>query len=258
MPNQVLSLPTFNIKRVFQIISVSVLMLVAGILFFQGLSSNIKPELPLTEQPGLLDYLITIIVILLIIVIFTVIIARYYKSKYENPYQTYTSTLFHSNRVEFLKVLLNKVVIGLENIRNDTVSELQEAILLTNPSTPTTMLDFFPSEIKQELQTKIRSNTIFTLIEIAFQDPTETNPTKLSKSLNVPPSTLSREIKKLLSLNYLETYLSDVVMLDTRLKNFKITEKGFIFLMNLKNALNITIANLKERNNQQSIDMTIF
>ncbi|UCG04121.1 MAG: winged helix-turn-helix transcriptional regulator, partial [Candidatus Heimdallarchaeota archaeon] len=105
--------------------------------------------------------------------------------------------------------------------------------------------------------TKIRKNTIFTLIEIAYQDPTETNPTKISKSLNIPPSTLSREIKKLITLNYLETYLSDVVMLDTRLKNFRVTEKGVIFLMNLKDALNITIAHLNERNNQQSINMSI-
>ena len=258
MPYQSLSLPPLNIKKGFQIISISVLILVTGILFFQGLSSNIKPELPLTKQKGLLDFLSTFLVILLIIITCTVIIARYYRLKYKNLHQSNTNTLFQSNEVEFLKVVRNKIVIGLENIQNNTVLDFQDINLLTNPSIPKTMLDFFPSEIKQELQRKIRNYTIFTLIEIAYQDPTETNPTKLSKSLNIPPSTLSREIKKLISLNYLETYLSDVVMLDTRLKNFKITEKGFIFLLNLKNALNITIANLKERNNQQSINMPII
>jgi DNA-binding MarR family transcriptional regulator len=249
MPNQSLSLPTLNIKKGFQIISSSVLILVTGILFFQGLSSNIKPELPLTKQKGLLGFLSTFFVILLIIITFSVIIARHYRSKHKNLYYSNTNTLFQLNEVEFLKVVRNKIVIGLENIQSNTVLEFQDINLLTNPSTPKTTLDFFPSEIKQELQTKIRNNTIFTLIEIAYQDPTETNPTKLSKSLNIPPSTLSREIKKLLSLNYLETYFSDVVMFDTRLKNFKITEKGFFFLMNLKNALNIAIAHLKERNN---------
>ncbi len=258
MPNQSLSLPPLNVEKGFQIIGSTVLILVTSILFLQGLSSNIKPELPLTEQKGLLSFLITFLVILLIIITFTVIIARFYRLKYKNLYYSNTNTLFPSNEVEFRKVVRNKIVIGLENIQNTPILEFQDINLLTNPSTPKTMLDFFPLEIKQELQTKIRSNTIFTLIEIAYQDPTETNPTKLSKSLNVPPSTLSREIKKLISLNYLETCLSDVVMLDTRLKNFKITEKGFIFLMNLKNALNITIAHLKERNNQQSTDMTIL
>ncbi|MFW9991587.1 MAG: hypothetical protein ACFFD4_05975 [Candidatus Odinarchaeota archaeon] len=181
---------------------------------------------------------------------FTVIIARFYLSKYKNQYNSNTTAPFLSNEVEFLKVIRNKIAIGLENIQNTTTLKFQDINLLTNSSTPRAMVDFFPSEIKQELQTKIRNTTIFTLIEIAYQDPTETNPTKLSKTLNIPLSTLSREIKKLITLNYLETYLSDVVMLDTRLKNFKVTEKGFIFLLNLKDALNVTIARLKERNNQ--------
>ncbi len=257
MPNQS-SLPTLNMKKGFQIISISVLILVTLILFFQGLTSNIKPELPLKEQKGLFSFLTTFLVILLFIITFTVIIARYYRSKYKNQNNSNINTLFPSSEVEFLKIIRNKITIGLENIQNTTTLKFQDIHLLTNFSTPSTMLDFFPSEIKQELQTKIRNNTIFTLIEIAYQDPTETNPTKLSKSLNIPPSTLSRQIKKLVTLNYLETYLSDVVMLDTRLKNFKVTEKGFVFLMNLKNALNITIAHLKERNNQQSINMSIF
>ncbi len=258
MPNQSLSLPTFNIKKWFQIISISVLILVAVILFFQGLISSIKPELPLKEQKGLFGFLTTFLVILLFIITFTVIMARFYRSKYKNQYNSNTNTLFPSTEVEFLKLIRNKIAIGLENIQNTTTLTFQKINLLTNSSNPSTMLDFFPSEIKQELHTKIRNNTIFTLIEIAYQDPTETNPTKISKSLNIPPSTLSREIKKLITLNYLETYLSDVVMLDTRLKNFKVTEKGLIFLMNLKNALNITIAHLNERNNQQSINMSIL
>ncbi|MFW9906628.1 MAG: hypothetical protein ACFFFH_20135, partial [Candidatus Thorarchaeota archaeon] len=218
-------------------------------------TSNIKPELPLKEQKGLFYFLTTFLVISLFIFTFSLIIARYYRSKYKNQYYSNINTLFPSTEVEFLKFIRNKITIGLENIRNTTALPFQDIHLLTNSTTPSTMLDFFPSEIKQELQTKIRNNTIFTLIEIAYQDPTETNPTKLSKSLNIPPSTLSREIKKLITLNYLETYLTDVVMLDTRLKNFRVTEKGYIFLMNLKNALNTTIAHLNKRNNQQPITM---
>jgi DNA-binding MarR family transcriptional regulator len=176
-----------------------------------------------------------------------VFIARFYRSKYvdQNPFET--NALFQSNQIEFIKNVRNKVIIGLENVNQDLNLEFQKIPLLNSDSTPKSTLDFFPSEIKQELQSKIKSKTIFTLIEIAYQDPTETNPAKISKSLNVPPSTLSREIKKLISLNYLQPYISDVVMLDTRLKNFQITEKGFIFLQNLKNALNSTIAQFKER-----------
>jgi hypothetical protein len=171
------------------------------ILFFQGLASNIKPELPLAERKKLFGLLTTFLVIVLFIITFTVIIARFYLSNYKNQY-TSTTSLFPSNEVEFLKVVRNKIAIGLENIQNTTTFKFQDINLLTNSSIPGTMLDFFPSEIKQELQTKIRNNTIFTLIEIAYQDPTETNPIKLSKSLNIPLSNLSRERKKLITLNY--------------------------------------------------------
>ena len=109
------------------------------------------------------------------------------------------------------------------------------------------MLDYFPSDIRSEINVKIKGKTIFTLIEIAYQDPMETNPTSISKSLNIPPSSLSREIKRLIKLNYLETHVSEIVLNDGRYRNFRITPKGFYFLSHLNDALKMTIDRLKSR-----------
>lgn len=219
-------------------------------IFFKGLEDNIKSEKPIQGQISLFEFFIVIFVILTVIVLITIIMANYYKSKYEVKT---LETIFTTEKLELLQNIRNKVLIGLENINNLHNADFQETKLLYGTTNPNSTLEFFPSEIKNEIQNEIKNKSIFTLIEIAYQDPTETNPTKLSKSLKIPPSTLSREIKKLISLNYLESYISDSVMQDTRFKNFKITEKGFILLMNLKNALNITINQIKVRNGEKSL-----
>ena len=113
MPNQSSSIPTLNIKIGVQIIGFSVLILVSIFLFFQGLSTNIKPELPLSKQTGLLSFLSTFLVIILIIITLTVIIAKHYRSKYQNLSHSNTNDLFPSNEFEFLKVVRNKIAIGL-------------------------------------------------------------------------------------------------------------------------------------------------
>ncbi|MFX0087028.1 MAG: hypothetical protein ACFFAU_15325 [Candidatus Hodarchaeota archaeon] len=247
MPAQYVFLPSLNRGKVIQIISFCLFIIISIFLFLQGLIKSIKFENPITKQPGLIGYLSTTFVIISILLSFSVLIARYYKLKYGDQNALNKTVLFHSNNIILIKKIRNKVIIGIENVKRDLNLEIQKYYIVKNDSTPKSALDFFPSEIKLELQTKIKSKTIFTLIEIAYQDPTETNPTKISKSLNVPPATLSREIKKLISINYLETHISDAVLQDTRLKNFKITKKGFIFLLNLKNALDCTITHFKER-----------
>ena len=92
------------------------------------------------------------------------------------------------------------------------------------------MVEYFPSEIQYELRSEIKGRTVLTLIEIAYQDPSDTNPAKLAKSLNIPLSTLSKEIKKLKRLHYVDTHISNQVVKDARYRNFKITLKGFKFL----------------------------
>ncbi|MHA1947938.1 MAG: hypothetical protein ACW97W_17720, partial [Candidatus Hodarchaeales archaeon] len=81
--------------------------------------------------------------------------------------------------------------------------------------------------------------------EIAYQNPSDTNPAKIAKSLNIPPSTLSKEIKKLKELDYLQTHISTQVVQDARYRNFQITSKGFHFLSLLNTALKVTLNRVK-------------
>ena len=216
---------------------------------------NIKQDKPITEQPGLIGFLGTISVMIILIMIALNFIASYYKSKCEKKD---TGAIFQLDKVELLQSVRNKVIIGLHNTNDYSHTDLREKMIIVEDMSPETIIDYFPSEIRRELQTGIKGKTAFILIEIAYQDPSKTNPTRLSNNLNIPLSSLSREIKKLISLNYLETYISDDVLEDTRLKNFKITKKGFIFLSNLNYALNITIDRLKARKVEESKECETF
>ena len=89
--------------------------------------------------------------------------------------------------------------------------------------------------------------TILILIEIAYQDLSETNPKKLAKSLNIQASTLSKEIMKLKDLHYIESFVSAQVLHDGRYRNYIITQKGFHLLYTLKETLKLTITRLKEK-----------
>jgi DNA-binding MarR family transcriptional regulator len=195
---------------------------------------------------SLAEYFTVIFVLGLLVIIIALnafLISRFYRIKYPN---NYSNEIFHSNEVDFLQTIRNKVVIGLDNITTDfpEKSLTKELPIISNTST---MLDYFPSDMRNEINVKIKGKTIFTLIEIAYQDPMETNPTNISRSLNIPPSSLSREIKRLISLNYLETHVSDIVLNDARFRNFRITPKGFYFLSQLNYALKMTIDRMKSR-----------
>ncbi len=156
---------------------------------------------------------------------------------------------FESKKIEFLKSIREKVVIGLDNIGHGFIEESHDLPSLETPTMVNSMAEYFPSDIRNDLRVEIKGRTVLTLIEIAYQDPSETNPIKLAKSLNIPPSTLSKEIKKLVDLQYVESYVSTQVIQDGRYRNFKITTKGFSFLSILNNALRVTINRLKEKQN---------
>jgi DNA-binding MarR family transcriptional regulator len=157
---------------------------------------------------------------------------------------------FESKKVEFLKSIREKVVIGLDNIKFEFIEESQDLPYLEAPTTVTSIVEYFPTDFRNELRIEIKGRTVLTLIEIAYQDPSETNPVKLAKSLNIPVSTLSKEIKKLIELQYVESFISSQVIQDGRFRNFKITSKGFSFLSILNNALRMTINRLKEKQNE--------
>ena len=237
----------FGLRIHFQILTTTIVTITIGFLIINFI---IEPlTVPSKTDPTLkpLGELITVIFVLafvsVIIGVNSFLISRFYRFKY---FSGHTSEIFHSTEVDFLQSIRNKVVVGLDNIKSDLPADYSEKVL-PSISTNSTMLDYFPSGMRNEINAKIKGKTIFTLIEIAYQDPIETNPTNLSRSLNIPPSSLSREIKKLISLNYLETHVSDIVLHDARFRNFKITPKGFYFLSQLNHALKMTIDRLKSR-----------
>ncbi|MHA2202742.1 MAG: hypothetical protein ACW991_03555 [Candidatus Hodarchaeales archaeon] len=154
--------------------------------------------------------------------------------------------LIRSSETEYLKEIRHKVIIGLDNIRAAYPTELRDIPQL-GPVDQTSMIEYFPSNIRNDLRSEMKGRTVLTLIEIAYQDPSETNPTKLAKSLKIPTPTLTREIKKLVDLQYVEAFVSDQVLQDARYRNFSITSKGFLFLSTLNEALQITIDRLKTK-----------
>jgi DNA-binding MarR family transcriptional regulator len=155
------------------------------------------------------------------------------------------SGLFQLDKSNFLKEISQKVIIGLDNIKTGFIEESIDIPTLDPPIAPNSMVEYFPSDFQYDLRSEIKGRTVLTLIEIAYQDPSDTNPAKLSKSLNIPLSTLSKEIKRLRKLNYVETHISTQVVQDARYRNFRITTKGFHFLSVLNTALKVTISRVK-------------
>ncbi|MFX0084646.1 MAG: hypothetical protein ACFFAU_03150 [Candidatus Hodarchaeota archaeon] len=153
--------------------------------------------------------------------------------------------LFQFDKIKYLKEISHKLIIGLDNIKYGFIDESIDIPSIDSVIHPSSMVEYFPSEIQYELRSEIKGRSVLTLIEIAYQDPRDTNPAKLAKSLNIPLSTLSKEIKKLKRLNYVDTHISSQVVKDARYRNFKITLKGFKFLSILNSALKLTLNRAK-------------
>ena len=131
-----------------------------------------------------------------------------------------------SKQLEYVKSLYNKLVVGLDYIKKYFLPQ-PVTITLLPASDSATLVEFFPSNIKEDFQSGLKWRTIQTLIEIAYQNPSDTNPKKLAKNLNFPFSSISSEIKKLITLNYIETFISAQVMRDGRYRNYTITHKVY-------------------------------
>jgi DNA-binding MarR family transcriptional regulator len=108
------------------------------------------------------------------------------------------------------------------------------------------LITYFPSDVQETLKS-IKGRTALVLIEMAYQDLLETNPTKLSQSLNIPPSSISDEIKKLTALDFIVSDVKLSLIQDTRYKYYNITSKGFLFLSSLKGALELSINRLRSK-----------
>ncbi|OLS24204.1 MAG: hypothetical protein HeimC3_21030 [Candidatus Heimdallarchaeota archaeon LC_3] len=109
------------------------------------------------------------------------------------------------------------------------------------------LLDYFPADIRSDLHSGLKMRTIMTLTEIAYQNPTETNLIEISKILNIPKSTMSDEMKKLIDFGYIEYFITTKVITDARYKTYIITSKGLKLLHMLKNVFQLTINQIKEK-----------
>ena len=67
--------------------------------------------------------------------------------------------------------------------------------------------------IRDDLKVKLGGSTLLTLMEIASTCPENTNPTNLCCSLEVPLSTLSTQLRKLIELEYKTQLLKTVIKL---------------------------------------------
>ncbi len=161
--------------------------------------------------------------------------------------QSSFKSFFQLDRPTFLKEISQKLIIGIDNIQSGFIEEPLElpSMEIDAIIEPNSMIEYFPADFQYDLRSEIKGRTILTLIEIAYQNPSDTNPAKIAKSLDIPPSTLSKEIKKLKDLDYLQTHISKQVVEDARFRNFEITTKGFHFLSLLNTALKVTINRVK-------------
>ncbi|NHJ87951.1 MAG: winged helix-turn-helix transcriptional regulator [Asgard group archaeon] len=189
---------------------------------------------------------------LLVILIGSVIGFVTYKFK---PKKQNSFDFLQEDQTEKIKVLNQKVIIGLDNIKDSTnwISEISSTSTGTRPLENGSIAKYFPDSIHKELKSEIKGRTVMVLIEIAYQNPSETNPIKIAEGVGIPPSTLSKEINKLITLNYIEQHVSSQVLLDARYRNFRITKKGFEFLNILNVILKDTIQKIKIRNENNSL-----
>jgi DNA-binding MarR family transcriptional regulator len=118
-------------------------------------------------------------------------------------------------------------------------------MLINSSDSKINMKNTFPSNIRNDFISGLKGRMILTLIEIALQFPEETNHVSLCKSLCIPPSTLSNQIKKLIELDYLEASNAPRLLYDARYKNFRITLKGISFLQMLKEVLDSSIKRIE-------------
>ena len=185
-------------------------------------------------------------VLLTLLLVGCAIAAGYYivNTQFRTPSFT---DFFQVEKFEFLKPIYHKVIIGLESIQTAIMSEVVVTPLLEEPTMPTSLITWFPDDYRIELKSKLKGRTILTLIEIAFQYSEDANLTKLAQSLDIPASTLSDELKKLIKLNYLDFHVTPRVLHDGRYRHYIITAKGISFLKILKNALELSIRRAKEK-----------
>lgn len=207
--------------------------------------------------------LLVILVLLFLILLALGLGLGYFWFNAKSKKQPSFSTFIQTAQIDFLEMLYFKARMALKAVRMELLTEgeqNEESTALISyypPEEPEdlavidtveapVLVDSFPPDIRHDLKSAMKGRTVMTLIEIAYQDPDKTNPARLAESLDIPLPSLTREIKRLHELQYIESFVSAKVLRDGRYRNYAMTAKGIRFLYTLKDTLQLTITRLKE------------
>jgi ABC-type branched-subunit amino acid transport system substrate-binding protein/DNA-binding HxlR family transcriptional regulator len=184
--------------------------------------------------------LITIISLFSVILVLSYFLYQRYRKKDVN-----FSDFIQESPITFLKSIYHKVIIGIDNVKTDLITTPVNITTLETTDS-SSIIDFFPVHYHQDMISGLKGRSVLVLIEIAYQYPSDTNPTNIANALNISPTTLSGELKRLEKLDYIKTHVSRKVLSDSRYKNFVPTEKGIQFLQFLKIGIKIAINRMED------------
>ncbi|MHA2339099.1 MAG: WD40 repeat domain-containing protein [Candidatus Hodarchaeales archaeon] len=165
--------------------------------------------------------------------------------------------LSEPENIKNLRMLYQKVVIGIENSKQDWKTDYPdeeiEFLIQHQTNDYTTSIDVFPPDIQTDLKSELRGRSILILIELAYKYPEQAHVLSIAEGLKIPRSTISFEIKKLVFLQYIRQVQDLNSLQDTRYKFYSLTPKGIIFLNLLKESLSLNIHRMKIENLQHEI-----
>ena len=218
--------------------------------------SNIAPTVVNTNFNYNSDYQLSLLLIILLFINFlTVLVISsviYTRNKNKKKYKT--ETLFLSDKlvtfekIRLLRALYHKTLIGIEQVQkilyqNNSKQEIENKIALEMAKN-TIITNLYPEDIQIEMKSQLKGRTILILVELAFQGPMKSNTKLISNTLQIPQPTVTKELKRLLELKYIKSFVNTNVLEDNRFKYFTVTEKGLIFLHLLKETLSLTLLQL--------------
>lgn len=185
-------------------------------------------------------------IILGILALLVVILGyRVYRNKYQH---SGINRLLFSSSEQFLRSTYHKVIIGLENVKIELLPASQVAPELSQAreSEITVISDVYPPDIQNDFKKNIKGRSVLLLIEIAFQPLENSHISFLIQVLNIPQSTVSDEINKLVSLEYIKTVVTSTTLKDIRYRYYSLTHKGYLFLLLLKESLTTSLTKIRQ------------
>lgn len=163
------------------------------------------------------------------------------------------SEFIYTFKEKQMRKIYHKLIIGIENVKTELLSTSENLSHLLSYD-QAVIANIYPPDIQTEMKSSFKGKSVLILIEIAYQPITKSNTSYLAKILKIPQQTTSDEVKKLYDLKYLKPCVSKETLLDTRKKNYSLTEKGLIFLHLLKESLTTTITKMKREEIYEEIE----